>query len=66
MNSNLAELRERGLNVLAKELGTVGAINFLRQFENNTGNYTEERETLLDGITIDDVAERIKRRNAQI
>jgi uncharacterized membrane-anchored protein len=66
MNSNLAELRERGLNALAKELGTVGAINFLRQFENNTGNYTEEREALLDGITIDDVAERIKRRNAQI
>jgi hypothetical protein len=65
MNTNLAEIRERGFNVLVKELGTIGAINFLRQFENGTGNYTEDREVLLDGITIDDIAERIKRRNAR-
>jgi hypothetical protein len=65
MNTNLAEIRERGLNVLAKELGTIGAINFLRQFENSAGNYTENRESLLDGITIDEIAERIKRRNTR-
>ncbi|MDR0648775.1 MAG: hypothetical protein LBF92_05515 [Synergistaceae bacterium] len=65
MNSNLAEIRERGLNALFKELGTIGAINFLRQFENSAGNYTEDREALLNGITIDDIAERIRRRNAR-
>ena len=37
--------------MLENDLGTVGS-----------GNYTEERDSLLSGITLDDIAESIQRR----
>jgi hypothetical protein len=46
-------------------LGTAGTVNFLRQFESGSGNYTKEREQLLDGITIDDIVARIEKRKKQ-
>lgn len=64
-NANLMEIREEGFRVLVKGLGTVGTVNFLRQFEGGIGNYTHERENLLDGITIDDIVERIRKRKEQ-
>jgi hypothetical protein len=65
MNSNLSAIREDGFRVLVKELGAAGTVNFLRQFENGSGNYTEDRDALLAGITIDDIAESIKNRKEQ-
>lgn len=62
MNTNLKTIREEGFRVLADGLGTVGAVNFLRQFESGSGNYTEEREKLLEGITMDEIVARIKAR----
>jgi glutamate dehydrogenase/leucine dehydrogenase len=62
MNSNPNDIREDGLRVLVQGLGPVGAVNFLRQFEGGKGNYTDEREALLDGITVDDIAARIRER----
>jgi hypothetical protein len=64
MNANFNTIREEGFRVLAHNLGTAGAVNFLRQFEGGNGNYTDERETLLEGITIDDIAARIKERKS--
>ncbi len=55
MNTDLYEIRQRGLDVLTKELGPVATVRFLRQFENGEGNYTEEREELLKDVTIDDI-----------
>ncbi|MDR3331879.1 MAG: hypothetical protein LBT08_04555 [Synergistaceae bacterium] len=60
MNSNLSAIREEGFRVLVKGLGTAGAVNFLRQFENGSGNYTEERRVALADVTIDDIAENIR------
>jgi hypothetical protein len=40
-------MRKAGMDALQKELGTVGTVYFLRQFEVGTGNYTEDREQLL-------------------
>jgi hypothetical protein len=65
MNANLKAIREEGFRVLVDNLGTAGAVIFLRQFESGSGNYTEEREKLLEGITIDDIAARIKARKKQ-
>ena len=56
-------LREKGFELLTNGLGTVGAVNFLRQFSTGSGNYTEERDALLDGITLDDIAESIQKHN---
>jgi hypothetical protein len=62
MNSDLKTIREDGIRVLIKELGATGTVNFLRQFESGSGNYTEERESILAGITIDEIATSIKNR----
>ncbi len=42
------ELRKRGIRALAKELGAVGMVRFLHQFEWGDGNYTEERKEWLE------------------
>ena len=55
---SLEELRQRGIAALAKELGPLGMIRFLQQFETGTGNYSTERDewlpddvqTIVDGI----------------
>ena len=51
---NPAILRQLGIEALTKALGPVGMTRFLRQFDMGSGNYTEERETLLSGITMED------------
>jgi len=62
---NPAAVRKAGLDALQKELGAVGAVYFLRQFEVGTGNYTEEREQLLAGITLDDIVKSVRDLDAQ-
>ena len=65
MLSNLSAIRERGYAALTKELGASGMAIFMRQFENGSGNYTEEREEIQQNITIDEVVDRIKSRKGQ-
>ena len=65
MNGNLSTIREKGFRVLTRELGVADTVNFLRQSEGGSGNYTEERETALAGITIDDIAANVKKRSGQ-
>ena len=43
----LDEIRRRGLEVLARELGPIGMVRFLQQFEGGQGDYTAEREQWL-------------------
>jgi len=62
MNSNLSVIRQEGLKVLTKKLGAAGTAVFIRQFENGSGNYTDERDNLLKDISIDDIAASIKKR----
>lgn len=45
--TNQAELRHRGFKALTEALGWVNAVRFLRQYDPGSGNYTEERRTLL-------------------
>ena len=42
-----SELRHRGFQALTEALGWVNAVRFLRQYDPGSGNYTEERLTLL-------------------
>jgi hypothetical protein len=42
-----SELRSRGFRALAEALGWANAVRFLRQYDPGSGNYTEERRTLL-------------------
>ncbi|MCL1862285.1 MAG: hypothetical protein FWF78_01825 [Defluviitaleaceae bacterium] len=62
MTRDLIAIREKGINALTKELGSSGMAVFMSQFENGSGNYTEEREELLKDLTIDDIVTSIKKR----
>jgi hypothetical protein len=62
MNTDLNTIREKGLEVLTRELGATATVRFLRQFENGCGNYTEERDALLQDVTIDDIVASIAER----
>lgn len=47
----LNEVRARGLAALLRELGPVGYVQFIRQFEVGRGDYTKDRHQWLDPIT---------------
>ena len=53
-NSSVA-LRKAGINALTKELGSLGMALFLRQYDSGYGDYTAERDSLLENITLDEV-----------
>ncbi|HYW12500.1 MAG TPA: hypothetical protein VE871_11085 [Longimicrobium sp.] len=42
----MEEIRRVGLDALARELGPVGTVRFLQQFETGSGDYTAERAGL--------------------
>jgi len=65
MIGNLNVIRTEGYRALTRELGVAGAVVFLRQLENGRGNYTEDRQTMLDENSVDMIAERIRKRNAR-
>jgi hypothetical protein len=52
---NTRSIREKGMEALNRELGTIGTVYFLRQFNNGSGNWTEDRKKELAGVTIDDI-----------
>ena len=57
-----AQIRDRGIEALAKALGPVGMARFLLQFETGSGDYTRDREEWLKELTVRDVVEEIKSR----
>jgi hypothetical protein len=57
---NPAHVRKAGITALQKELGTVGATYFLRQFSTGQGDYTAERDTLLQGLTLDEIIKNVR------
>lgn len=58
---SLEEIRLKGLKVLSRELGAVGLVRFLQQFETGYGNYTAERHTWLKERSVSEIAEEIER-----
>jgi hypothetical protein len=44
---SLEQLRQRGIAALAKELGPVGMIRFLQQYESGSGDYSQDRHQWL-------------------
>lgn len=51
----LEQIRLKGLKALSKELGPVGLVRFLQQFETGEGDHTAERHAWLDGVTLDEL-----------
>lgn len=46
--ATLDDIRRAGVEALARELGPVGMIRFLQQFETGRGDYTAERQRRQD------------------
>jgi len=61
----LAEITTLALKVLYKEIGIVNTLRFVGQFTTGYGNYTQEREQLFAGMTLDDIVSEIKRKRTQ-
>jgi len=58
----LVEINQQAIRLLYKELGVVDAVRFLKQFTPGYGNYTQDRESLFTGKTLDDIMGEIKAR----
>ena len=57
----LEQVRVAGLQALSRDLGPVGLVRFLQQFETGTGDYTAERHSWLGERTVRDIARTIER-----
>lgn len=58
----LEQIHADGLQALARELGPVGVVRFLQQFEEGRGDYTAERwQWLPADLDVDGWAELIRR-----
>ena len=60
------ELYRKGFKALVDALGYVDAIRFIRQFDNGSGDYTEERHQWLDNVTMDEILADIKKHQETI
>jgi hypothetical protein len=55
------ELQRAGIALLTQGLGVAGMVRFLQQFSRGHGDYTSERHQWLDGLSMDDVIERMRK-----
>lgn len=55
------EIRIAGFRALEKELGPVGMVRFLQQYDLGEGDYTKERKKLLESYSgVDEIIEEIE------
>lgn len=52
----LEEIRLQGLEALMRQLGPVGMVRFLQQFETGRGDYTEDRRRWLEAERVREIA----------
>jgi hypothetical protein len=57
---SLEQIRIAGMEALARELGIVGMVRFLQQFETGHGDYSKDRRKWLDDQELDAVVKRIR------
>ena len=56
----LEQIRVNGLRALARELGPVGLVRFLQQYQEGEGDYTAERHRWLPTDDVRALAERAR------
>jgi hypothetical protein len=59
----LAEINREAIRILIKEIGIADTLRFIGQFTTGYGNYTEERQQLFAGQSLDDILVEMKREN---
>jgi LmbE family N-acetylglucosaminyl deacetylase len=58
----LEQVREAGLEALARKLGVVDMVRFLQQFETGSGDYTEDRHRWLGNRSVRELVEELRQR----
>jgi len=53
------------MEALSRELGVVGMIRFMQQFEMGRGDYSKDRHEWLDQYTVDDIAKLVRVKKAE-
>jgi hypothetical protein len=61
LTKDMNSIRKLGIDALSEKLGPIGMIEFIRQFDSGYGDYTKERHTWLDNLTIEDISDEIKK-----
>ena len=61
----IAKVTQRAHDALVRELGVVDTIRFLGQFRAGSGDYTAQRQTLFEGISVQELAAQIKAQRAR-
>jgi len=55
MTRDMNTIRRMGIAALTEKLGSVGMVEFLRQFDSGYGDYTRERHQWLENTEIDTI-----------
>ena len=61
----LNEINERAIDLLTRELGVADTLRFMMQFSSGEGNYTEEREAMFGGLTLEQIVKEIREAQKQ-
>ena len=56
----IAQVTQRAHDALVRELGVVDAIRFLGQFRAGSGDCTAQRQAILGGLSVQELAAQIK------
>ena len=59
------QIRVAGIAALSRELGVVGMIRFMQQFEMGQGDYSKDRHQWLDQYSVADIAKLIQEKKTQ-
>ncbi len=57
----LAEITQEAVGILCKQMGVANTLRFINQYAAGHGNYTEERRTLYQDRTVDDLVAEIEK-----
>jgi len=57
----LYEIRTIGFEALLRELGPVGTIRFIQQYETGSGDYTRDRRKALPKKSVKDIGKQIQK-----
>jgi hypothetical protein len=58
------QIRTAGIAALSRELGVVGMIRFMQQFEMGQGDYSKDRHQWLDQYSVADIAKLAQKKKA--
>lgn len=61
VGTSLAEIKFKGWMALVKELGYAGATKFILIYEPGEGDYTKERKEVFKDVSIEEIAEEIRK-----